>query len=186
VGYDDSNHGFRETAMNSDDQATQCNPPLMSREEMGPFLLLGVDKDAAAETIEAHWAQRVIWSRKNQLAVGLADINWAREVLSDFSQRVRADVTSLNPDTGRQSLRQLALRYGVAEPPGPTWEPIDIERPPADLAAGVDVPDAEAIRRSIAPPEVPWETPAAMSILDAYVKEPLDPWNLPFSEEQPG
>lgn len=181
-----ANHGFRETVMNPHDQATHRNPPLLPREEIGPFLLLGVDKDAAAEAIEAHWAQRVIWARKNQLAVGLPDVNWAREVLSDFSQRVRADVISLNPDTGRQSLRQFAQRYGVTEPGGPTWEPIDIERPPADLAADVEIPESEAIRRSIVPPEIPWETPAAAQILDTFIGEPLEPWNLPFSEEQPG
>src|SRR5438045_5250996 len=115
--------------------------PDMPREQIGPFLLLGVDKSAPPGTIEAHWAQRLIWSRKNQLNVPLPDVNWAREVLTDFALRVQADVTSLNADTVQRSLSRLAERYGLGEPAGPTWEPIDVERPLADYAPPVEVPE---------------------------------------------
>jgi len=37
----------------------------LPREQIGPFLLLGLDKDADKEQIEANWARRVIWARKN-------------------------------------------------------------------------------------------------------------------------
>ena len=33
----------------------------LPREQIGPFLLLGLDKDADKEQIEANWARRVIW-----------------------------------------------------------------------------------------------------------------------------
>jgi hypothetical protein len=71
----------------------------LPREQLGPFLLLGLDKNADAEAIEASWAQRVIWARKNQIRTPLGDINWAREVINDPDRRVRADLTSLNTDT---------------------------------------------------------------------------------------
>ena len=48
----------------------------LPREQLGPFLLLGLDKNADAEAIEASWAQRVIWARKNQIRTPLGDINW--------------------------------------------------------------------------------------------------------------
>src|SRR5438132_13782945 len=41
----------------------------LPREKSGPFLLLGVEKDADKELIEASWARRVIGARKNQISV---------------------------------------------------------------------------------------------------------------------
>ncbi len=32
----------------------------LPREQLGPFIILGIDKDATAEEIEAAWAKRVI------------------------------------------------------------------------------------------------------------------------------
>ena len=61
----------------------------LPREQLGPFLLLGLDKNADAEAIEASWAQRVIWARKNQIRTPLGDINWAREVVNDPEQMIR-------------------------------------------------------------------------------------------------
>ncbi len=33
----------------------------LPRTQIGPFLILGVDKDADKETVESQWAQRLIW-----------------------------------------------------------------------------------------------------------------------------
>src|SRR4051812_31241910 len=100
----------------------------LPREQIGPFLLLGVDKDAAKEQVEAHWAQRVIGARKNMLGVALQEIHWAREAIGDPDRRVRADAASLNPDTVEGTLRRIARRYG-ADRGGPTWQPLDAEKP---------------------------------------------------------
>jgi hypothetical protein len=154
----------------------------LPRDQLGPFLVLGVDKDAAAEVVEAHWAQRLIWARKNQVGVPLQDVNWARELLNDFLLRVRADVTSLNADTSRHTLRRLAERYGVAEPGGPSWEPLDVEEPPGEDKAA-ELPEADVVRRAIEVPELPWSAPALAEILDRLAREPLDPWNLPLGED---
>src|SRR5215469_10419725 len=83
----------------------------LPREQVGPFLLLGVDKLADKEQIEANWAQRVIWARKGQSKVPLEDINWAREHVSDPEKRIRADAASLNADTTTGVLRRLKERY---------------------------------------------------------------------------
>jgi hypothetical protein len=151
----------------------------LPREQIGPFLILGVDKDADADTVEAHWAQRLIWARKNQLPITLPDINWAREVLNDFEQRVRADVLSLNADTATHTLRDLAEKYGATEPGGPTWQPLEAGPAAVDPGPEIDLPDLEAVRQAIDVPELPWEAPAMSAFLDSLLREPLDPWNLP-------
>src|SRR5882672_1227104 len=85
--------------------ATQSHPAnvpvllelaFLPRDQIGPFLLLGVDKTGGKDQIEANWAQRLIWARKNLTTTALEDINWAREVLNDPDKRVRADAASLN------------------------------------------------------------------------------------------
>lgn len=151
----------------------------LPREQLGPFLVLGVDKDARSEQIEASWAQRVIAARKNQVKVSLEDINWAREVINDPDRRIRADGTSLNPDTADGTLRQLAERYGVTGPSGEaSWQPWDAEKELADHTLPADVPRVEDVRQTIAVPEVPLELPAVAWLLEEFVKEPLDPWAL--------
>src|SRR5438132_12560277 len=88
----------------------------LPREQLGPFMLLGVEKSADAEQVEAHWAQRVIWARKKQIDVALEEINWAREVLRDPERRLQADLTSLNADTADATVARLAQQYGAAGP----------------------------------------------------------------------
>src|SRR5262245_44195508 len=85
----------------------------LPREQVGPFLLLGLDKDAGKDDIEARWAERVKWARKNQTNLTLEEINWARELVNDPERRVAADVKSLNADTVEGSLAQLARRFGL-------------------------------------------------------------------------
>src|SRR3954466_8091284 len=112
----------------------------LPREQIGPFLLLGLDKDAAAAVVEKHWAQRVIWARKNQIRIALEDVNWAREALREPDKRVRHDVASLNADTGDGVLRQLAQRYGGGDQ---GWQPVDREKDLREYEPPGEVPDAE-------------------------------------------
>ena len=37
----------------------------LTREQMGPYLLLGLDKSADKEEIDKHWADRVKWALRN-------------------------------------------------------------------------------------------------------------------------
>jgi hypothetical protein len=147
----------------------------LPREQVGPFLLLGLEKDADKEQIEAHWAQRVIWARKNYIRVALQEINWAREVIRDAERRGRADVASFNADTADLVLRRLAERFGAA---GPTWQPLDVERQLADYTPDTAVPDPAEVREAITLPEVPEEVPAVPCLLEQWIQEPLDPWKL--------
>ena len=48
-------------------------------------------------------------------------------------------------------------------------------------APPVEIPDPDAVRRAIVVPDVPEEVPAARTILDDFLREPLDPWDLPVS-----
>lgn len=154
----------------------------LPREQTGPFLLLGLDKDAGPEQIEAHWAKRVIGARKNQIDVPLEDINWARETLNDPDRRARADAGSLNADIIAGVLRQLAQRYSVAGEGGPTWPPLDVEKPLADYTPPTEVPDPRALLAAVQLPEAPAEEPAAAALLEQFVREPLDPWAIPLPD----
>jgi hypothetical protein len=150
----------------------------LPREQIGPFLLLGVEKDADQKQIEASWAQRVIWARKNQIAIALADINWAREVINDPERRPRADVTSLNVDTAERVLTQLEEQYGTLIGSGLAWQPLEVEQAWTDYVPDTEVPNARDVQAAIDVPQVPEEVPAVARLLEQWVQEPLDPWAL--------
>ena len=150
----------------------------LPREQIGPFLLLGVDKDAGSEEIEAKWAQRVIGARKNQIRTALGDINWAREVISDLERRVRADLTSLNTDTADGILHRLAEEYEPPREGGVKWQVLDSEKPVEHYVPGTEIPDVAELQQSIVLPELPEEVPAVLQLLRDFAEEPLDPWSL--------
>ena len=153
----------------------------LPREQVGPFLLLGLAKDATREEIEAHWAERIKWARKGQITITLEEINWARELINDLPRRLSADATTLNADSAEGTLAQLARRYGLeGEQTGPSWQPIDEEKPLQHYQPAVEVPDREALRASLVIPEIPQEVPGVGRLLDQLVATPLDPWNLPL------
>jgi hypothetical protein len=152
----------------------------LPREQVGPFLLLGLEKTADKAAIEASWAKRIIWARKAQIKVALEDINWAREVLNDKDKRIRADAASLNLDTTDGILRELAQTYG-GDAPAVRCRPLDVEKDLAGWAPAVEIPDAAAIQAAIVVPDIPEEIPAATALLDQFLREPVDPWNLPIS-----
>jgi hypothetical protein len=153
----------------------------LPREQIGPFLLLGLDKDADKEQIEANWARRVIWARKGQTRVPLEDINWAREVITDADKRVRADSASFNPDTTDGLLRRWCARFGVGATGGEAgagWRPLDGEKPLADYAPPAEVPDANEVRAALVVPELPPDVPAVAPLLGQLAREPIDPWAI--------
>jgi hypothetical protein len=160
----------------------------LPREQAGPFLLLGLDKTADKEAVEANWADRVKWSRKGLLKVPLEDVNWARDALGDVQRRVRADAASLNVDLSDGLLGRLAYRYGVAgRAAGRAWQPLDREKPLADYAPPAEVPDPRELAAALAVPEVPEEMPAAATLLEQLAAATLDPWavELPADETLP-
>jgi hypothetical protein len=152
----------------------------LPREQIGPFLILGLPKDADAKQVEANWAQRVIWARKSQVNVLLEDINWARETLNDADKRVRADAASFNLDTAESTLARLVRRYETPGAAAGTGRPQDLEKPLADYAPDVEVPDPFELSRAVRVPEVPEEFPAVAALLDRLARQPLDPWALTF------
>jgi hypothetical protein len=151
----------------------------LPREQVGPFLLLGLDKAASRAEVDAHWAERVKWARKLSVKVPLEDVNWARELLADGDRWVRADAASLNADTCEGLLATLARRYGVsASKAGRHWLALDSEKDLADYLPAAEVPDAEEVRAALAPPEVPQDLPGVAPVLERLVYQPLDPWGL--------
>lgn len=151
----------------------------LPRNQIGPFLVLGLDKDASPEALEAVWAQRLIAARKGQSAVSLEDINWARDLLNDPAKRRRAEVGSLNADTAEGTLRKLREQFMRGAPADRLIESetdLSAYEPPTPAIA----PDE--IRRQIRVPELPLEFGAVESLLrDAY-REPPDPWSFTLDE----
>jgi hypothetical protein len=153
----------------------------LPREQMGPFLMLGLDKSADHITAERHWADRVKWARRvpPQVKASLEDINWARQLLQEHDKRLKADAASLNIDTADTYLRGLSERYGVSGGEVTRmWQPLDSEKALADYSPPAEVPEVETVRAAITAPEVPEEVPAASLLLARLVEQPLDPWGL--------
>lgn len=151
----------------------------LPRTQIGPFLILGVDKDATRETIEAAWAEKVKQARRGAIKTPLEDINWAREMLTSKESRIRCDAIALNIDTTEGTLRKLRDRYqGKAQNVEIRCKPIDTEKWLADYAPATPVPPVEEIRQAVKLPEIPHEVPAVRVMLESFVKEPLDPWQV--------
>lgn len=148
----------------------------LPRQQIGPFLTLGVDKDADIDTIEAAWAQRLIWARKGLVNITLEDINWARDSLKDSEKRTRTDAGSLNLESADGLLRQLKQRFQGKDPESGSCKPIDVEKSLADYVPAVPVPSLEEVRQALVLPQVPREMPAVPLILRQMLAEELDPW----------
>lgn len=153
----------------------------LPREQMGPFLILGLDKSADHATAERHWADRVRWARRVPPLVKatLEDINWARQLLQDHEKRLKSDAASLNVDSADTYLAGLSVRFGLSGGEVTRmWQPLDSEKALADYSPAAEVPDLEAVRAALTAPEVPEEMPAAGLLLARLVEAPLDPWGL--------
>src|ERR1700686_498040 len=151
----------------------------LPRTQIGPFLILGVDKDASRETVEAAWAEKVKQARRGQIKTPLEDINWAGEMLTSKESRIRCDAVAVNIDTTDGTLKKLRERYqGKTQQVEIRCKPIDTEKWLADYAPTTQVPPVEEIRRLVKLPEIPHEVPAVRVMLENFVKEPLDPWQI--------
>lgn len=148
----------------------------LPRAQIGPFLLLGVDKDADREAIESAWAERVKMARRGQAKVALEDINWAREMLSGKETRLRADAVSLNVDTTDGTLRKLKQHFQRQDVAG--CRPLDAEKWLAEYAPSTPVPTLESVRQSIPVPQFPLEVPLVRVLLEQLAHEPIDPWQI--------
>jgi hypothetical protein len=173
--------------MGRDSEPVTLELATLPREQVGPFLLLGLDKAADKKAVDAHWADRLKWARKGTAKVPLEDINWAREVLGDTERRIRADAASLNADTTDGVLAQFARSYGVQGngPAAPLWQAQDSEKALADYRPPAEVPDAEAVRAALAVPQVPEDVPAVALLLERLAQLPLDPWAVELKVPSP-
>jgi hypothetical protein len=149
----------------------------LSREQMGPYLLLGVGKDGDKDTIEAQWAKRLKECLSKRVNLAREDVNWAKEMLNDKDKRLRADAASLNLDTADGVLGQLSTRYNSGAKGGRAWQPLDSEKPLSDYMPPAEVPDIEAVKAAVAAPEIPEDVPAVPFLLVRLAQAPLDPWD---------
>jgi hypothetical protein len=160
----------------------------LTREQMGPYLLLGLDKSADKEEIDKHWADRVKWALRqpSQVKATREDVNWAHEILKEIDRRIRCDVSSLNTDTAEGVVDQLTGRYGVNNgKPGRAWQPLDNEKPLADYRPSTEIPDAAEVRAALVVPETPEEIPFAATLLERLALQDLDPWAVELPPQDP-
>jgi hypothetical protein len=150
----------------------------LPRTQIGPYLILGVDKDATRETIEAAWAEKIKQARRGQIKTPLEDINWAREMLTTKESRVRCDAVALNIDTTDGTLRKLRERYQGKQQVEVRCKPIDTEKWLADYLPPTAAPPVSEIRDQVRLPEIPQEAPAVRVMLESFVKESIDPWQI--------
>lgn len=148
----------------------------LPRQQIGPFLTMGVDKDADLDAIEAAWAQRLIWARKNLIPIPLEEINWARDSLKDHDKRIRADAASLNLESSDGLLRQLKQRFQGTQPESGSCKPIDVEKSLAQYVPATPVPSLDEVRASLPTPQVPREFPAVAILLYQILEVELNPW----------
>lgn len=153
----------------------------LPRNQIGPFLILGVDKDSPKEAIEASWAQRLIAARKGQGAVPLEDINWAREIITDPERRLRADSNSMSVETSEGTLKKL--RDKLSQTSG-ACQPIDAEPELAGYQPTVPATDISELRAQAPSPKVPREMPAVPTLLADAVKDPIDPWAFSLAKAE--
>jgi len=149
----------------------------LAREQMGPFLILGVDKSGAKDRIEAQWARRLKECLSKRVSLAREDVNWAKEMLGDKDKRLRADASSLNLDTADGLLGQLTTRYNAGARGGRAWQPLDSEKPLSDYMPPAEVPDIETVKAAVSAPEIPEDVPAAPYLLTGLARAPLDPWD---------
>jgi hypothetical protein len=150
----------------------------LPRTQIGPFLILGVEKDAPREVIEAAWAEKVKQARRGQIKTPLEDINWAREMLTGKESRIRCDAVALNVDTTDGTLKKLKDRFQGKQQAEIRCKPIDTEKWLADYTPPTEVPTVDEIRALVHLPEIPREVPAVRVMLETFVKEPVDPWEV--------
>jgi hypothetical protein len=145
---------------------------------MGPFLILGLDKDASPEEVDKAWRERLQWVEQGWSNVSCDDLNWAHDVLLDPERRVAADAASLNPDTLAQPCRHLLTTSESADWEQPSWPILDDawpELPPFPP----DLPENRASEVGAAPiPEIPREVPALTRLIKQWLDRPIDPWIL--------
>ncbi|MBM3994891.1 MAG: hypothetical protein FJ303_12170 [Planctomycetes bacterium] len=150
----------------------------LPRTQIGPFLILGVDKDASKEVIEAAWAEKIKQARRGAIKTPLEDINWAREMLSSKESRIRCDAVAFNVDTTDGTLKKLKERYQGKTQVEVRCKPIDTEKWLADYVPPTPVPTVEEIRGIVQIPEIPREVPAVRVMLEDFVEERIDPWKV--------
>jgi hypothetical protein len=150
----------------------------LPRTQIGPFLILGVDRDADRETIEAAWAEKIKQARRGTTKTPLEDINWAREMLTNKESRIRCDAVALNIDTTDGTLKKLRERYQGKQQAEIRCKPIDTEKWLASYTPPTPAPTVAEMRHGMQLPEIPREVPAVRVMLENFVKEPLDPWQV--------
>lgn len=144
----------------------------MNISDVGPYIILGIDKDADPATLPEVCARRVEAARAGELTWTEEQIVAALEVLHAPEERLESDVESFNTDIASGEVRRLARLYRV-DGGGPAWEPMDPE-PPTELTELTF--DAAGLAAEAPAPDVPLELPSVETWLTQYAAGASNPW----------
>jgi len=145
------------------------------RDRAGPFVVLGVDKDADATTLETHFERQRQAIQEGEALWTLEDLEWAHNELQDPKRRLTADINSLDVDLAFGEIHRLARLYCLSDDL-PGWEPLDPEPTPEILAT--DSINIEQLVADTPQPDVPLEIPAINRWLDQFAQQVADPWTI--------
>jgi hypothetical protein len=99
-------------------------------------------------------------------------------MLTGKESRIRCDAVALNVDTTDGTLRKLKDRYQGKQQVEIRCKPIDSEKWLANYVPPTSAPPIEEIRQAVRLPEIPRDVPAVRVMLENFVKEPIDPWQV--------
>lgn len=149
-----------------------------ARELAGPFIVLGVDKDADEAAINNHFHLQCLAAARGELQWTQGDLEWARQLLHDSKRRLVADLDSVNADLASGEVNRLSRVYHL-DRSTPGWEPLDPE-PPMALPDTADF-DPQAMVDGIAKTDIPVELPVIDAWLQKFAGAVTDPWTMELS-----
>jgi len=162
---------------NDRDEVWELSTARLPWQQAGPFLILGLDKDASSEQVESATRQRLDWIRQGILSCSEEDLNWARDMLLDAEQRIVADAQSLNLDTLDRQWQQLRDTHDSTDWEHPHWPIWDYPLPEIPVPSP-EQGDANGAKTCDPPlPEIPDEIPALSQLIDDWRSRRIDPWN---------
>jgi hypothetical protein len=155
----------------------------LPREQMGPYFILGLEKDASHQAIQAQWELRVHHADAYKSGLSTEDFDWAKETLLDPVRRINADLASLNADTTERKVGRLLQEFGW----GSTslaigWVPLEIL--PLRDSEGDEggLSNLDTRREAISLPALEPSFAAIESVLLDETKVPEDPWDWHIEE----
>jgi hypothetical protein len=144
----------------------------LPKEKMGPFIILGVAKEATPKEIESAFQERLLGIQAGDFPLGEEDIHWAKERLSDPEDRLNADVVSMNAEILNSPIRRMNKsdsENSWSSRDATTRFNVTIEE---DLQLAID-----AITKDLVVPDLEFDVSKLGRLIKESENPSWDPWN---------